>query len=730
MFKNKKYQLVALFWTLGLLGSLLVFLSFQSSIFSRWDDQILDIFFQRSIEKGHGSKTSSEIIFITVTDETIGYFGTNDFDRQMFAEVNNALATLNPKAVAYDYIFQHSTNPESDEAFKNSLIKQGRVYLPMGLKLNESDKIRKKSANSDLELLIKYIQSPKENGSGNPLVGELALIQKTAFFNAVFNTGNISLKADPDGTFRRLPLIVKVGEGFIPTLSLSLFLDYVQVSMKQIIVNWDQQSIIIPAKETALLKEDVVIPIDSKGQTFVPFSQFWESKENNFPQVPLHQFIIYFEDPSLRSQLKDLFQGKLVLVGDASQFSSDIGSTSLEDQVPLIAVHASTLNGMLNRSFYRNWTFSETIFFIIVIGIVLGLSALPKSSWSIYLTGIALAFGLIGFTWQQMVSYNLFPIFTVFCGHLFIFLGLVLGQQLAVSKERAFINRAFSKYLSPVFVDELVKRPELLQSGGENRVMTLFFSDMVGFTSISEKMVPEEIAKFMNEYLTEMTTFVLEEFGTVNQYGGDSIMASFGAPIIVEDHADRAVSAGLKMFRQLDQLKEKWDRWGVGSVKCRVGINTGLIFFGNLGSDQVFYYSALGDPVNLAARLESANKQYGTELLIAENTLEHLTPGKFRTRIIDIVKVKGKSKAVKIYEVIGWASDPIEDRLGKYLKSYQEGFDAYLQQDFSLARKKFNVALTWKAYDPASLKMIERIQLLNAKGLSADWDGSFSLSSK
>ena len=311
-----------------------------------------------------------------------------------------------------------------------------------------------------------------------------------------------------------------------------------------------------------------------------------------------------------------------------------------------------------------------------------------------------------------------------------MFFGLLTVIELAVGKERSFIKKAFSRYVPGKVVDTLLERPELLQLGGEERVMSVLFSDLAGFTSISEGMTPSQLVRLLNEYLTEMTEIVLSEGGIIDKFEGDAIMAEFGAPLILPDHADRAVRTGLRMQDRLKELRRLWAERKLPELRCRVGINTGSMIVGNMGSDQVFDYTVIGDSVNLASRLEGANKRYDTYLMVSESTHECLTPGRFRTRVLDVIKVKGKSKAVKVFEVLGENSAGSVDGVDPYYRVYEEAFDIYLSRDFEAARKKFEEALSLRPEDPAAKDMIKRIHGVDPKQLPPDWDGSIALTSK
>jgi len=338
--------------------------------------------------------------------------------------------------------------------------------------------------------------------------------------------------------------------------------------------------------------------------------------------------------------------------------------------------------------------------------------------------------GIIGLTWFQFIQFRLFPIVTAGGSFLFIFFTLVIGIEVAVSKERAFIKSAFSRYVPEKVVNHLIESPELLKLGGQERVITVLFSDLANFTNISENMAPPDLVNLLNEYLTEMTNIVLEEGGIIDKYQGDAIMAEFGAPVPCPNHADMAVRTGLRMQRRLKELRKEWREKGLPALRCRVGINTGPMIIGNMGSNRVFDYTVIGDAVNLASRLEGANKLYNTFLMISESTYEQLTTGMFKTRILDVIKVKGKREAVKVFEVYGETSETIDPDHELYYQTYHKAFEAYLSRNFSFAREKFSEALTILSEDPASKEMIARINAINWEELPADWDGSIALTSK
>jgi adenylate cyclase len=221
-----------------------------------------------------------------------------------------------------------------------------------------------------------------------------------------------------------------------------------------------------------------------------------------------------------------------------------------------------------------------------------------------------------------------------------------------------------------------------------------------------------------------MTGIVLAHGGIIDKYEGDLIMAEFGAPLELPDHATKAVQAGLAMQQRLGELRQAWAARGLPQLRCRIGINTGLVIVGNMGSHQEFDYTVMGDAVNIASRLESANKQYYTTLMISEFTHAQLPPGLFRMRLLDIIRVKGRSAPIKVYDVYADHRDPMTDQETLYYQAYHDAIEAYLAQHFAVALKHLDAALAIRPQDRAAQLMIDRIGQLQRCTLPEDWDGA------
>lgn len=711
----------------ALLGAITVFWIVLGSGITNIDFQALDLYYRLAVGSHNAPPSSSQIVYLTITDHTYRYFEKHVLDRAELANVNEVLADLRPEAVMYDIIFARPSTPAADQRFADSLKTLESVHLPLAFGVSEHQQpfIWEKGAAYE-RLRNTYLKQPIEQGNAAPLYAEKALPQMDQFAAVVHYSGFVNTPSDPDGVYRHYPLLIKVDSQYMPSLSLSMFLHAFEVSLNDVIVTWGKE-LRIPASSESFLEEDVIIPIDEHGRTFIPFTQKWGE---DFTLMEVHELLEYAKDTNLQGNLLDFFEGKFVFIGDVSQGASDIGQTPIEGGVPLLGIHAAMLNGLLTNTFYRSWPSLHTLLLVWGLAGILALAALPKSSWTLYAIGGMMILGLIGFTWWQFIHLSLFPLVSVSGSVAFMLSGLGIGLHLKASKEQTFIRHAFARYVPETVVEELLSHPEKLALGGESQKMSVLFSDLQGFTTISELLPPKQLVPLLNKYLTEMTRIVLAEGGIIDKYEGDAIMAEFGAPLPLENHADRAVSAALKMQSRLAELRQEWAKQGLPELRCRIGINTGIMVVGNMGSEQVFDYTVLGDEVNLASRLEGANKNYNTFLMISEATLCTLTPHRFHTRVLDVIKVKGKTKPVKVFEVFGEMGDSIAPDDAKYYHTYQAAYEAYLAQNFERALEKFNAALQLRPDDPAAKWLIARINNLILAELSEDWDGSIALVSK
>ena len=306
-------------------------------------------------------------------------------------------------------------------------------------------------------------------------------------------------------------------------------------------------------------------------------------------------------------------------------------------------------------------------------------------------------------------------------------MAFIIYKFILYDRQKNYIKKAFMQYLSPEVVKQVIANPGLLKLGGERREITAYFSDVAGFTSISEKLSPEEIVSLLNKYLTAMTDIILANGGTVDKYEGDAIVAFFGAPIPFEDHAIRCCNAAVDMQNILISLRQKWNEEGYPPVLVRMGMNTGPAIIGNMGSQQRMDYTMMGDTVNSASRFEGANKAYGTYSMISDSTYVYVKD-KFITRKLDLLRVVGKSTPVAVYELVGRTGEVSDEKIS-IIKYYHEALEEYTSRNWTKAIKMFD-SIVEMYKDPPSAAYLERCQKFKKNPPPADWDGVFILKSK
>jgi class 3 adenylate cyclase/CHASE2 domain-containing sensor protein len=369
---------------------------------------------------------------------------------------------------------------------------------------------------------------------------------------------------------------------------------------------------------------------------------------------------------------------------------------------------ASLLAGTL--VFWKGAIWGAIAGLLVSVGVYFG-------AFAAYLGG--LPGGLPAYLWIPVIT----PLLAVWVSYA----GSVAYVSIVEGKEKRFIRSAFGKYVSPAVVGEIAEHPESLKLGGQKRPISVLFSDLAGFTTMSEKMEPEELIAHLNEYLTDMTDLVMAEGGTLDKYIGDAIMAFWNAPNEVRDHADRALRCAIFMQRKMQELNARWrDRVESGgetkAMAVRIGVNTGPVVVGNVGGEERFDYSAIGDPVNLGARLEPENKNYGTFTMASEFTMKAADPEGYRVRELDLIAVYGKQEPVKVYEVLEFRGVTFSDEREEALRQYAQGLKVYKTMDWELAAKYFETALEHDPEDGPSRVYLGRCKDNIANPPPADWN--------
>ena len=438
--------------------------------------------------------------------------------------------------------------------------------------------------------------------------------------------------------------------------------------------------------------------------------------------------LLFIDDEEELEDLAYLVNGKIALIGEVAEVAHDQFGTPVGDVygVEVIANSISTIikNGPLKAASLGLELLVGFLLLAVFLCTRLIQAPLPRNSIS-----IAVLVLYVLFTTYTYISIGLvFSISYLLIASVFAL--IVINTRFYISEmgQKTMIREMFGQYLSPKVVENLVDDPRKIQLGGEEREMTAFFSDIQGFSSISERLTPSELVQLLNDYLTDMCDIILGAEGTVDKFEGDSIMAFWGAPTRQADHAKRACFAAIEMNDRLVVLRARALQKGVTPLVVRMGMNTGTMVVGNMGSKQRMNYTIMGDAVNLASRLEGANKAYGSGMMISESTYRSCEAD-IDVRELDRITVVGKSEPVTVYQLLN-RKNQTTSADADLVDQFSKGLELYKAGDFRRAKSEFSACLDIFADDGPALAYISRCRAFTEYPPSADWDGVYRLTEK
>jgi adenylate cyclase len=544
-----------------------------------------------------------------------------------------------------------------------------------------------------------------------------------AIEQAAAGRGVFSIQPERDGIIRRVPMIMQAQGAMVPALSMELL--RVVTDSGAILVRTDEagvQSVAVPGLE---------LPTDQNGRLWVHFDRHDPSR------------YVSATDVLQGRTLRDNVEGKLVLIGTSAAGLLDVKTTPVAAAMPGVEVHAQILESAIANSLltYPNYAIGAELLVAVLVGLAIIIVApMVRASTVIALGGIVVA-GLMGVSWYLFSQHNLLIDFTYpLMASGFVYLTLIFINYFQEQKQRQQIRAAFGYYLTPALVEQLARSPEKLVLGGEERRMTILFSDVRGFTTISEhyKHDPQGLTRLMNRFLTPLTNAIIERNGTIDKYIGDAIMAFWNAPLDDSQQEINACEAALEMLARADNLNQEFkreaDQNGGKYMPLRVGIglNTGPCVVGNMGSDFRFNYSVLGDTVNVASRFEARTKDYRIPIVIGEGTAQKAKE-RFATMEIDRIKVKGKTQPETVFTVLGRAElgrDPnfleLHELTTKMLRYYRAQDWTQALDTIEPCRKAaegFGVGALYHMY-------AERIEAFRHNPPPPDWNGVYEAESK
>lgn len=668
----------------------------KPALLETMDNRIMDMMF-----KIRGSQPVSEnIIIVDIDEKSLSILGQWPWSRNLLADLTYNIYENGARAIGFDIIFAEKDRTSPSYYFKNlnaSITK--KIPKDVLSDLLQDDQLDYDSIFGQalshgptvLGYAFQFMDDGLKNNTQLPFPsGTIRLNPNKLKFNDISlipayrtvsnhpsvamaqSEGFINMGTDDSGTTRQVPLLMLMDD--IPYPSLALEVYRIGMGIPHITIHASEKIKSPKAFILGIRMGDCFIPTDGFGKIFINY------------KGPAYSYKYISAVDVIKQPALPILKDKFVLIGTSSTGLFDLKATPFSTTVPGVEIHANIIDNLIRSDPFQYDVLTEiglNYTFIIAGGFVLTL--ILSSLGPIIGAFTAFALFLSGITWNFyyfFLNYRhvgiTYPILTC----VVILLSISIFNAFREGRTKRFIHNAFSHYVAPDIVSQLLKNPKGLSLKGEEKELTVLFCDIRGFTTISEKMNSHDLGNFMNHYLSAMSRIIMENKGTVDKFIGDAIMAFWGAPYDEPDHAKKAVSTALKLIDELKLLQEAYKKMNLPEILVGIGINTGIMSVGNFGSKERFDYTVMGDNVNLASRLEGANKNYGTSILISNTTMNIIKDAVF-CRYIDKVQVKGREEAVDVYEPLTEGTPSTE--LVHEVKLFENGIKAYQSMDFQKA---------------------------------------------
>ncbi len=682
------------------------------------------------------SKIDKRITLVAIDDESIKAIGKWPFPRENYTRLMNKLKNFGAKVIAYDVFFSEqalvcpgsNVDSEFTEAMANFQSVDGnRVVIPYSLSSYPEEIFEQMP-----DVLYNFVMDTKQSEGLNTrqMYVERRVFPIPQISEKDVALAHIQVEADKDGLLRHYPLVGNVETLYLPGFSLATYEAYTGDSITLEMLNYGEYVLKLKSGD---------LHLNNLGETKVR----WLGGEGHFPTYSFWDVLNAADDDPI---LKQAFNGNVVFIGSTAYGAHDLRHTPVDPLMPGVFFHMNMLHMLLEGNFFKPMAESVKWSWYLLIGgsllmIIIQFLGNPLFDvlGAILISSGAFYADINHFTpegYEIKLFFILFSIIGIYMWNTFLHFYLA-------NKDKAFLKSAFGNYISPELIDEMYKSGEPPKLGGDSGVRTAYFTDIQGFSTFSEKLTATQLVELLNEYLTAMTDILLEEKGTLDKYEGDAIIAFFGAPMPLEDHAHRACLVAHQMQMKLAQLRIKWqgegDKWPqiVHEMRMRIGINSGEIVTGNMGSASRMNYTMMGDSVNLAARLEESAKQYGIFTQVAKETVE-LAGDDFLWRELDTIRVMGKSVPVTSYDLLG-LKDSAPDFLEELAEKFALALSLYKAQRFEEALGTFKETLELEYQRFPELKgvktnpseiYIERCEEYIKVPPPPNWDGVWTLTSK
>ncbi|MEV9600374.1 CHASE2 domain-containing protein [Aliarcobacter butzleri] len=681
MILNKKIKKFSIYFILSL--SLSIFLSaiyiFFPSLPDSLDNRLRDYLFTIRGELPH----NQNVVIVDIDETSIKSLGQWPWSRDKLAKILENLTLANVGIVGLDIVFAEEDRTSPHKILQDLKIYKKDVpnydlefanvveYSPVILGY-QFDLVKKDNANAKVpQIPAIFIEKDKPQDNKSYLIEayntilNIPQIQDKAYSSGFFN--NIP---DDTGIIRSVPLIISYDDTIYPSLALEVI--RVINDTQKVVVQYDENGI------SNIVLDDISIPTDRYGRMLINF----RGPERSFKYISA---IDIYNNSFDKSEI----DGKIVLIGTSAAGLFDLRATPFDSIFPGVEVHANIIDNILMQDFiYKaSWLDGANILIIFVLSIIIVMLTTYTTFWANPIIFISFSTSYLFLVYNLLFDYGivlniLFPIATVLIASI---MTTLFDYFYNIKKEEA-IKAKFASKVSKNVMDDILKNIDKNEFSAKSKEVTIFFSDIRGFTNISEKLDAKELISFLNRYMQPMSEIIIKYQGTIDKFIGDAIMAYWNAPIDIKNHCDLALKASLEQLEVLEKLNVELQKENLPKIDIGIGLNTGTVIVGEMGSSLRSDYTVIGDTINLGSRVESLCKYYDSKLNISNFTKDKLQE-KYIFRFLDLVKVKGKNEPVEIWQVLG--SGEAKESLKEELDLYHKAIEFYKNSDFINALEIF-----------------------------------------
>ena len=695
-------------------------------IFDKFEARMLDWRYEKRIKKKWEQRkgaTIDDIVVINIDDrslEKLNRFET--WPRSYHARIIDYVNSGGAVAIGFDVLFlEHGSDKSSDDSLKLAVRQARNVYLAMSFSYANPDAFIYRMSTPPKGLDIERLSYNFVDSTHNVFKDLDRIDGKfVELYNASAGIGFANFFSTSEHVIRKMPLFINFAGRQYPSLAMAMVLGLMGANNSDLKLN-ENGSISLTLHEDSVKTQKIDLRTGDEGKMLIDY----EGSYRTFRYVSYYDVLAKRIPP-------EFFRNKIVLIGATAAGLYEWRPVPFQATFPGVEIHANLIYGILNRNFIKQSNSIATLFISLLLSMIVAVCAIHFRPFLSILGAVSL--GVV----FSFVNIKLFTHYSVWLEALrpiqvmvITYMIVIIYRFMSEEKDKRIIKHMFNHYLSPTVVNELLKNRDQLKPGGKRTVATVLFSDVKSFTTVAENLNPEELVTLLNEYLSVMTEIVLEHNGFLDKYEGDAIMAIFGVPLPKSDHAYRACLAALDMQRRLAELRIKWELEKRPLLEMRIGMNLGPMIAGNIGGENRVDYTVIGDSVNLASRLEGANKIYGTSIIISEDTYDQVKD-EFLIRELDFIQVKGKKKPVRIYELISKKDEALDENLVKVLDLFSLGLSTYRRGNWECAYNHFQRALRIKPDDGPSREFFNRCKgFMDQRTIvPTDWDGVYEMMTK